>query len=176
MSHAIAGAADRVDHGRVPELAAQGHDGHADRVGERVGPLVPDLLEQLVRSDDGAAESRLQGGRIRFLPWRPQSPGLGHPGRHEHLEHPVGHPGRHRAAALLAANHLYRQCGFKAAKKIVKIVETETSSDVQLGDFWSSGNTAAMITGETGKNLTQRHVFQNNLTLAPRKGIIKFSI
>ena len=47
-SHAVAGARHRLDHGGLAELAAQLHDRHPHRVGERVDVLVPDALEQLL--------------------------------------------------------------------------------------------------------------------------------
>ena len=58
-SDAIADARDRLDDGRVAELAPQGHDAHAHGVGERVGVLVPDALEQLL-GRDGLAVGRQQ--------------------------------------------------------------------------------------------------------------------
>lgn len=50
----------------LTELAAQGHHGDAHDVGERVRVLVPRLLQELFRGDDGtlAAQQHLQDGEL----------------------------------------------------------------------------------------------------------------
>src|SRR4051812_34247747 len=65
-SDPVAGAGHRDDDRGLAELAAQGHDGDAYDVGERVRVLVPGLLQELLGGDDCAlaAQQYFQDGEL----------------------------------------------------------------------------------------------------------------
>src|SRR6266699_5156862 len=65
-SDAVADAGGGADDGRVAELAAQAADGDRYRVGERVGLLIPDLLEEGFRAQEGraGAQQRLEHAEL----------------------------------------------------------------------------------------------------------------
>jgi hypothetical protein len=63
---AVADAGGGGDDRRVAELAAQAADGDRDRVGERVGLFVPDLLKQVFGAQKAGAgpQQRLQDAEV----------------------------------------------------------------------------------------------------------------
>src|SRR4051812_42192497 len=66
QSDAVAGPRHRLHDRRLTELAAQRGDGHPDDVRERVGVLVPDLLQQILGGDRLAlrAQQRVQDAEL----------------------------------------------------------------------------------------------------------------
>src|ERR1700685_1615248 len=65
-SYSVAGAWHRLDQRRLAELCAQTPDRPVDGRRERIGVLVPDVLEQLLGRDDAPAraEQMLEHGEL----------------------------------------------------------------------------------------------------------------
>ena len=83
-SDPVAGTWDRLDQGRVAELAPQPADRHLDDVAERVDGVVPGALEQLLGRDHGAVgrQQDLQDGelldaQLELAPVAPDGPPAG---------------------------------------------------------------------------------------------------
>ena len=84
-----------MQHRRVAQLAAQRHHGHPDGVGERVGVLVPGLLQQLLGADHPAA-----GAQQHVIEWRDRL----RAGERKARVREVGHRGAGAGAGYLNLN------------------------------------------------------------------------